>query len=142
MILTWGRVLSGEGHDWKYLDSYFWLVNAFSSNQNRFSTNILERDKALRSLWKFERMLLKLVLKDWGVPWHCLLTIWFTFIWRLIYSLKKRRQQKKGLWFWNRWLSHLCTLVLRVDENFMQSLFAFFGDKNEQLYGKLSWSVF
>lgn len=44
------------------------IFDAFSSNQNRFSTNIVERDKALRSLWKFERMRLKLILKDWGGP--------------------------------------------------------------------------
>ena len=64
-----------------------------------------------------------------------LISILLIMTWGLRHSLKKMKHQKMvvvvvvgggggggGVWFWNKRHRHLCTHVLKVEENFMQRL--------------------
>ena len=59
----------------------------------------------------------RVVLKDWGNKWQCLLAFLLTLNW----GLKKKGQQKKGR----------LILKLGVQKDFKQNLSDFFRDKND-----------
>ena len=153
-IKTWGRALFGgmsKNQQIQFFDSqmYFpviltpWIWNIFFKHGriyklekkiNKYSGEIntlgVHRNMRLYSWSKFwrtrvvtDRMFANIWPKGWDILW------------------KRWSSRKWGCWLWNRGYRHLCTLVLKVEEYFMQSLsvlWLFCGDKKKHLKALLT----
>ena len=58
--------------------------------------NILQRNEAIRFIYKYERLRLRLILKDLSGDWQF---VDFELGFEIFFE--KREQQKNGTWFWN-----------------------------------------
>ena len=90
------------------------------------ATKNLERNKALRSLQKYERMY------PGSSSWKTSVVIDTTFVYHFVgldlkvdtFSKKEGEKEKRGRWFWNKGLRHFCTFALGFEEKLMQTLYA------------------
>ena len=101
---------------------YTAMVGYTSLRKN--SRNIPERYTSQGSIKIWEGVSLKLILKDYGGNRQY---VSLPFCWSLTWGLRViiGGSRKWRRWIWNWGYRHLCTHLLEVEENFFQSLSAF-----------------